>query len=273
MAASAAMTASGVPTCIQTPSRRSPQNPAGFDRPVEQRRHRGRPRGHAGNERRRQDRGPGVNERHHFALAAPRELAVRRHLEIAAAGIADARRGGREQKQTVHPLRIERGCKPRQIGIHPVDPDGVGIDQVERLVAQERQRIDDAAGRPEQFAALVGEHDLRPLPALQMTLDLVGQVMDIHHCALDAHGREPVEYVVDQRFVADLDQRLRHRAVERPHPRAEAGREHHGVFWRDHGSPHVGRAICYASVPVPTLVSVCRAFIYKRRNRRTLATL
>ena len=89
---------------------------------------------------------------------------------------------------------------------------------------------------------------LRPLPARQMTLDLVGQVMDIDHRALDADGREPVEHVVDQRLVADLDQRLRDRAVERPHPRAKAGRKHHGVFWRGHGSPHVRGAICYADL-------------------------
>ncbi len=79
----------------------------------------------------------------------------------------------------------------------------------------------------------------------EVTLDLVGQVMDIDHGLLDPGGRQPVEHVVDQRLVADLDQRLRNRAVERPHARAKPGREHHGVFRRGQGSPHVGGAICY----------------------------
>src|ERR1043166_126044 len=42
----------------------------------------------------------------------------------------------------------------------------------------------------------------------EMALDLVGEVMDVDHRALDALLGQPVEHVIDQRLAADLDQRL-----------------------------------------------------------------
>ncbi len=73
----------------------------------------------------------------------------------------------------------------------------------ERRVAELRQRLDDAAAGAEQLAALVGDHDLRPLPRREMALDLVGEVMHVDHRALDAGVGQPVEHVVDQRLAAD----------------------------------------------------------------------
>ena len=66
----------------------------------------------------------------------------------------------------------------------------------------------------------------------EVALDLVGEMMDVDHRALDALLGEPVEHVVDQRLAADRDQRLGQLAVERPHARAEPGGEHHGAFRR-----------------------------------------
>ena len=42
-----------------------------------------------------------------------------------------------------------------------VDPERVGVEDVERLAAELRQRLDDAAGRIEQAVAFVGDDDLR----------------------------------------------------------------------------------------------------------------
>ena len=96
-------------------------------------------------------------------------------------------------------------------------------------VAELRQRLDHAAAGAEQLRALVGDDDLRPLPRRQVPLDLVGEVMHVHHRALDAGFRQPVEHVVDQRLAADRHQRLGYLAVERTHARAEPGRQHHGA--------------------------------------------
>ena len=49
----------------------------------------------------------------------------------------------------------ERGGEPFEIGLHAVDPDRVGIDVEERLAAEQRQRLDDAAAGAEQLVALV----------------------------------------------------------------------------------------------------------------------
>ena len=64
-----------------------------------------------------------------------------------------------------------------------------------------------------------------------MPLDLLGQMMDVDHRALDAGLGEPVEHVVDQRLAGDRHQRLRHAIGERAHAQAEAGGEHHGGSW------------------------------------------
>ena len=53
--------------------------------------------------------------------------------EIAAAVIADAGRGRRQQQQRVHRGGIERLGKPVEIGLHAVDPERVGVDVEERL--------------------------------------------------------------------------------------------------------------------------------------------
>ena len=151
-AASAAATASGVPTCIQMPSRRSPcSRPASAARSNSGDIDDG-PGADAGEERRRQDRGAGIDERHHVALAAALEPAVGGHREIAAAGIAGGGRGRRHQQQRVHARGVERGREPLEIGHHAVDPDGVGIDQEERPAAELRHRLDRAAGGAEQLA-------------------------------------------------------------------------------------------------------------------------
>ena len=99
----------------------------------------------------------------------------------------------------------------------------------ERTAAEFRQRLDHAAAGPQKLAPLVRYDDLRALPAGKVPLDRVGEMMHVHHRALDAGLREAVEHVIDQRLAADLHQRLRDLPVERTHARAEARRQHHGA--------------------------------------------
>ena len=49
---------------------------------------------------------------------------------------------------------------------------------------------------------------MRAGAAGEVPLDLVGEVMDVHHRALDPLLGEAVEHVVEQRLAADLDERL-----------------------------------------------------------------
>ena len=59
-----------------------------------------------------------------------------------------------------------------------------------------------------------------------MAFHRVGEMMHVHHGALDAGIGQTIERVIDQRLAADLHQRLRDLAVVRPHARAEAGGQH-----------------------------------------------
>ena len=109
-------TASGVPTCIQTPSSRRPNSRscslARSNILVSE----NSPLGRVGEDRRRHDRRARIDERHDLVLPALAQGAVRQHGVVAAAAIADAARGRRHQQQDVHPRGIEGIGQPRQIG-------------------------------------------------------------------------------------------------------------------------------------------------------------
>ena len=121
-ASSAAPTASGVPTCIQTPSSRRPNSRScslarsnilvSENSPVRR----------VGEQRRRHDRGAGIDERHHLMFPALAQRAIGQHGVVAAAAIADAAGGRRHQQQDIHARGIEGLRQPRQIGPHAVDP-------------------------------------------------------------------------------------------------------------------------------------------------------
>ena len=212
IAASAAAMASGVPTCIHRPSSRRPcRRPASAARSnsaVSE----NAPGGRAGEQRRREDRDAGIDERRHLALGAPAQPAVRRHGEIAAPGIADAAGGRRQQQQRVHawPDRRPPPAASR-LGFTPSIQIVSELTMEERRVAQFGQRLDArrrrcrAAARARPRSRCCG----RVRPA-RWSLDLLGEVMHIDHRALDAGVRQPVEHVIDQRLAGDLHQRLRH---------------------------------------------------------------
>ncbi len=90
----------------------------------------------------------------------------------------------------------------------------------ERFIAERGQRLSHAAAGAEQQAAFVRDGDPRHFARCDVTFDLLGEVMDIDHCALDAGLRQSVERVVDERPACDLDQRLWPALGERAHARA-----------------------------------------------------
>ena len=92
------------------------------------------------------------------------------------------------------------------------------------------ERLGDTAAGTEQFTALVGDLDVRPLPRRQMPFQNIGEVVHVDDSALDAGLGEPVEAVIDQRFAANRDQRFGKMAVVRPHPRSKTRRQHERAF-------------------------------------------
>jgi hypothetical protein len=209
--------------------------PACVDGTIEQEVERKRPVGRPSEQGRGQDRDAGIDERRHLALAAAAQAAVRGHGEIAAAGIADAARRRREEEQRIHPRRVEALGETNQVGLHAVDPDGVGVEMIERRRAEGGQRLDHAAAGVEQARAFVGNDDARHPPSGKVTLDLIGEVMNVDDGGVDAGRGQAIEHVVEQRLAADSDERLGRAIGERPHANAVAGRQDHGAA-RNRGS-------------------------------------
>ena len=160
---------------------------------------------------------------------------------------------GASEEQRIHASGIEGRREAAEIGLHPVDPDGVGVDVKERTLAKLRQRLDHTSAGAEKLVALVGNHDARALALLEMALDLVGEVMDVDDRALDALFGEAIEHVVDQRLAADRDQRLGNAAVEGAHARTESGREHHGAFRCGHDRGRFSHLFGFA----PEAIKLC----------------
>ena len=98
----------------------------------------------------------------------------------------------------------------------------------ERRVAEQRQRLDDAAAGAEHRVALVGDDHARARAARDMIDDLVGQIMHIDDGLADAGVAELVEHMIEQRAAGHGHQRLRHPVGQRAHAHAEAGGEDHG---------------------------------------------
>ena len=104
----------------------------------------------------------------------------------------------------------------------------VGIDMEERRVAEQRQRLDDAAAGAEHFIALIRDDDAGPCALRGVIDDLVGQIVHVDDGLADAGIAELVEHMIEQRAAGDAHQRLRHLVGQRPHAQAETGGEDHG---------------------------------------------
>ncbi len=64
----------------------------------------------------------------------------------------------------------------------------------------------------------------------EMGFDLIGQMMHVHDRRADPGKRKPIEKMVDHRLAADLDERLRDRLRQRPHPDAATRRKNHRLI-------------------------------------------
>ena len=164
-------------------------------------------------------------------LLAPGQAAIGVHPEVAHAAVAVGARLRDEQQQRVHPLRVPDAAHHGEGFGRAVDPEIVAVDAEERLVAQQRLCLHQAAARLQQLRAFVGHGEFQPAPPrLEMRFDRVGEIMDIDHHLAHAAGLQPVERMIHQRLARHLDQRLGSRRGKRPHPLAKARRhQHRGV--------------------------------------------
>src|SRR5262245_52308955 len=126
-----------------------------------------------------------------------------------------------------HEVRVRIGRRlqapERKVGPH------VAVDDEEWLVAQERQRGEQAAPRAERLGPLIAVADRDAARAavperLADAIAVPGQVDDdVAHAEVDERG----EVILDQPVAADLEQRLRQLLRQRAHALAAAGREDH----------------------------------------------
>ena len=112
------------------------------------------------------ERHAGECERHHLLLdLAPADAAVALEREIAAALVAEAVRGQRQQHQAVH-ARIVPGLRqPRQVGAHALDPHRVGVVDQEGAGPSRGRAFFTPPPVSSSVAALVGDLDGRALAA------------------------------------------------------------------------------------------------------------
>ena len=109
--------------------------------------------------------------------------------------------------------------------------EDVAVDHDERRVAQQRQRVRDAAGGLERLGLRrVVQPQAEPVAIAQRRFDEGPEVRVIHDDVAHAGRGELVEMPRDERTSARGQQRLRQRIGQRAHALAATGREDH----RDH---------------------------------------
>ena len=139
------------------------------------------------------------------------EIAVRMELRI------------RHHDQVREPVRFGRqACVV-------VVADDVRADRDEWRIAEQRQRMLDAAAGFERFGAFVAVVDAQ-VPARSVAErggELRGEIRGVDHDLAHAGCGEVFQVALDQAPAADVQQRFRHVVGQRPHAQAAAGREDH----------------------------------------------
>ena len=103
-------------------------------------------------------------------------MSVGRHVEIALPAMA-VRPGERhDEQQRVHRRLVPAVAEQADRVDRPIDPEIVAVDRDKAIVADQRQRLGDAAAGLQQFAALVRDQDIEPFGASEMSLDRIGEV-------------------------------------------------------------------------------------------------
>ena len=122
---------------------------------------------------------PGIDEWRHPRLGAAGEAAFLVHGEVAPALIAHRMHGGGEQQQDIHAVGIELFRHVNEVLRHALDPETVGIQHVERRLAQMRQRLDDAAAGLQQLRPFIRDDDVERLALADMKFDEIGNVVTL----------------------------------------------------------------------------------------------
>ena len=106
-----------------------------------------------------------------------------------------------------------------------IDPQHIGIDAEEGLVANQRQRFHEATACFEQLFALVRDDVIRAspyCPALEMRFDGIGQIMDIDDGPAETRSLHLIQCMIEQRLARDAHERLGPCGRERTHTLAKA---------------------------------------------------
>ena len=203
--------ASGVPTCIHTPSSRSPCS---------------RPASAARSNSARQRERPGRRVREQLRRAA----SPRRHRRTARPRARRAASAGRRPPSRSRRGRHSRCCRPigassssasmlagsnasasrSRLGCTP------SIQIVSELTWKNGSLPSCGSALttpPPVSSSLPRSSEITicgALRAREVPLDLVGEIMHVDHRALDAGCGQPVEHMIDQRLAGDRHQRLRH---------------------------------------------------------------
>src|SRR3546814_4503487 len=78
------------------------------------------------------------------------------HVEIAEAGVAVGARQRHHQQQRIHFIGVPALGKSSQCVDRTVHPQIVAVDDIERVLADQWQRMNDSAARLQQLRPLVG---------------------------------------------------------------------------------------------------------------------
>jgi hypothetical protein len=106
----------------------------------------------------------------------------------------------------------------------------IAVDEQRGLAAEEFTHAARASSAAEDLRLVREAHPQSEAGArAHRPLDGVGQVMRVDHDVAHAFPRQPFERPVQEGPVQHRKGRLGQQVGERPHPRAEAGREHHGL--------------------------------------------
>ena len=95
-------------------------------------------------------------------------------------------------------------------------------------MAEQGQRLDDAAAGAEHLVALIRDDDAGPRARGDVIDDLVGQIMHVDDGFADAGIAELVEHMIEQRAAGHAHQRLWHPVGQGAHAHAKSGGEDHG---------------------------------------------
>src|SRR5690606_23704576 len=126
------------------------------------------------------DRCAGVDQSGRIVKGAA-QGAVRANEKIGSTRVAGCRGDVCKHEQNIHLRLVPGKGEAGEIRRAFIDPEGVGVEDVERLCPQFGQCLDDSAGRVQQEVALVGNGNLGRSADGYVGDDLLGKIVDVDH--------------------------------------------------------------------------------------------